>query len=139
MGAFEMPKIVWFRRGDRRGRFLGVPLQSCMNEDVFKEQAQDLEIGVKGSPKECFLDTHPVSKATTFLNIGAWPWLSQHGNNDVTLIASHFAPVLGPLPQLMSQCVALKMRTRIAFENGSLPSLPKEPTLLDALKQFHDT
>ena len=65
--------------------------------------------------------------------------LSQHRNEDVALIAKHFAPVLAPLPHLISQFLALKVRMRTAFENGSLPSLPKEPTLLDVLKQFHDT
>ena len=31
------------------------------------------------------------------------------------------------------------MRMRIAFEKGSLPSLPRDPRLLDVWKQFHDT
>ena len=67
---------------------MGVPLHGCMDEHAFKEQAVDLVIGVKASVKEYFEDTHPVSKATTFMNIGAWPWgdavqLSQHRNEDV--------------------------------------------------------
>ena len=86
-------------------------IHGCMDEHAFTEQAVDVVIGVKASVKEYCEDTRPVSKATAFMNIGAWPWgdavqLSQHRNKDVDLIAQHFAPVLGPLRQLMSHFLA---------------------------------
>ena len=129
--------------GDGRGRFLGVPLHAC-DLNVFKHQAEDFAKKTKEGVTSYFLDTHPVSKATTFLNFGAWPWdnieqLALHGNSDISLIAHHFAPVLCPLPQHLSQFIGLKSRMHAAFESGSLPSLPQDPVLSDVLKQFHNT
>ena len=82
--------------------------------------------------------------ATWVFDFTGWPWtdeaaLMQHGNADITLLASHLQPKLGSLPRAVSQFVRLKSKMSHAFEEGTLSARPVNASLKDVVTHFHAT
>ena len=122
-------------------RFLGIPLHNTKAN--FVNIASDFLQQLKHNLHIRFSDTDPVAKATRFLDFFRWPAsdgiaLASYANESVHLIATHFAAVLGPLPKVVHQFLALKVHLRERLKAGSFPLChafqeKAEPALVKAL------
>ena len=62
-----------------------------------------------------FVNSHPIAKATSFLEFFRWPWhdsvgLAAHAKECITTIRDHFQPVLPPLLCAINQFIRIKMK-----------------------------
>ena len=112
---------------DGRKRYLGVPLHNVDGEETLREQARDFAMKCQEALRSCFDPTHPVARATRFLDFFVWPWqcptsLSVHANSDVQLIADRFARCLPGMQRVVQQFVSMKLRMHSDIEGGRLGS-----------------
>ena len=75
--------------------FYGVPLHNSNGRTEFMTQASDFVARARDELVSRFVNTHPVAKATSFLDFFGWPWhdsvaLAWHATDCITTIRDHF-------------------------------------------------
>ena len=110
-------------------RFYGVPLHNSNGRTKIMSQASDFVARARAELLSRFVNTHPVAKATSFLDFFGGPWpdsvaLASHATNGITTIRDHFQPALPPLPCAVDQFIHIKMRLHADMRAGKIPCDP---------------
>ena len=125
-------------------RFYGVPLHNSTRRTEFMSQASDFVARARDELLSRFVNTHPVAKATSFLDFFGWPWhdsvaLASHATDCITTIRDHFQPALPPLPCAADQFIQIKMRLLAHMRAGKLPcDLSVTPTPVFTVSALHE-
>ena len=125
-------------------RLYGVPLHNSNGRIEFMSQASDFLTRARAELVSRFVNTHPVAKATSFLDFFGLQWhdsvaLASHAIECISTIRDHFQPALPPLPCAVDQFIQITMRLLADMRDRKLPcELLVTPTPVFTVSALHE-